>query len=106
MKIKGKRNVSSIKDATRQIVEKCIKYKCSKVLIDVRDFTDWILFSEIFDLVSKDLPEIINHKISKVAIIDEEGFNFNKQFFERVAINRRHNVKIFKETDQALTWLS
>ena len=106
VKVKGKRSVDSIKEATTQIVEKCNKHKCTKVLVDVRDFTERIYFSEIFDLVSKSLPEIINHKINKVAIVDIDGHDFNKQFFENVAINRGHNVKIFTDMNSALQWLS
>ena len=106
MKVKGKRTVESIKEATTQIVEKCNKHKCTKVLVDVRDFKERIFFSEIFDLVSKDLPDIIQHKINKVAIIDIEGHNFNKQFFENVAVNRGHNVKIFTDFNNAIQWFS
>ena len=86
----------------KKITEKCKKHKCSKVLVDVREFTERIYFSEIFDLVSKELPEIIKHRINKVAIVDVKGFNFNKQFFENVAINRGHNVKIFTDINNAI----
>jgi hypothetical protein len=57
-------------------------------------------------LVSKDLPDIIKHRINKVAIIDVKGHEFNKQFFENVAINRGHNVKIFTDITDAIHWLS
>ena len=81
MKVKGKRSVNSIKEATKQIVEKCTEHKCTKVLVDVRDFTNRISFSEIFNLVSKNLPNIINDKIKKLAIVDIKGHSFNKDFF-------------------------
>ena len=106
MKVKGKRSANSIKEATKQIVEKCTKHKCTKVLVDVRDFTDRINFSEIFNLVSKNLPDLIDDKINKVAIVDIKGHSFNKDFFENVAINRGHNVKIFTDINNAIQWLS
>jgi hypothetical protein len=106
IKIKGKRTVDSIKDVTKQIVEKCEENKITKVLVDVREFEERIKFSEIFDLASKDLPKITNNKINKVAIVDLEGFDFNKNFFENVARNRLHNVKIFTEYNDAVQWLS
>ena len=106
VRIKGKRTVDSIKDATKQIVEKCEENKITKVLVDVREFEERIKFSEIFDLASKDLPKITNNKINKVAIVDLEGFDFNKNFFENVARNRLHNIKIFTEYNDAVQWLS
>ena len=106
VKVKGYRSIDSIKDATKQITEKCHKQKCSKVLVDVRDFHERINFSDIFDLVSKDLPDIIKNRIKQVAIVDVEGHNFNKEFFENVAVNRGHNVKIFTDINDAMEWLS
>jgi hypothetical protein len=106
VKVKGKRSVDSIKDVTKQIVDKCEDAKISKVLVDVREFKDRIKFSDIFDLTSKELPMIINSKINKVAIVDLEGFDFNKNFFENVARNRSHNVKIFTNYNDAVQWLS
>ena len=106
VKVKGNRSIETIMDSTKQIVEKCNKKKCSKVLVDVRNFNNRINFSDIFNLVSKDLPDIINHKIKKVAIVDVDGHNFNKEFFENVAVNRGHNVKIFTDINNAMDWLS
>ena len=106
VKVKGKRSVDSIKEATKQIAEKCDKLKCESALVDIREFKERINFSEIFELVAENLPKIINHKINKVAIVDMEGYNFNKQFFENVAINRGHNVKIFTDMNEAIQWLS
>ncbi|KYK23484.1 hypothetical protein AYK24_07515 [Thermoplasmatales archaeon SG8-52-4] len=106
IKIKGKRTVDSIKEVTKQIVEKCEDNKISKVLVDVREFEERIKFSEIFDLASKQLPKIINNKINKVAIVDLKGFDYNKNFFENVARNRSHDVKIFTEYNEAVQWLS
>jgi hypothetical protein len=57
-------------------------------------------------LVSKDLPDMINNRIKQVAVVDVEGHNFNKEFFENVAVNRVHNVKIFTDTNDAMEWLS
>ena len=106
VKVKGKRTKESIKKATEGIVEKCQENKCSKVLVDIRDFSERINITEIFDLASKELPEITMSKINKVAIVDNEGFNYNKNFFENVARNRGHNVKIFTNIDNAMQWLS
>jgi hypothetical protein len=106
IKVKGERTVDSIKEVTKKIAEKCSKQKCMKVLIDVREFTERINFSDIFDLVARDLPNITKNKINKAAIVDIEGHNFNKEFFENVAVNRGHNVKIFTDINDAMDWLS
>jgi hypothetical protein len=106
--IKGFRNSDSIKHATRDICENCIKNKCTKALVDVRDIKEHIDVSEIFDLASFQLPEIIKRSINKVAILESEGNNIyieNSKFFENVATNRGHNVKIFSDISDAKKWL-
>ena len=102
--INGIRTVESIKRATKEICDECIKNQCSKVLIDVRTFKEHINILKIFDLASKNLPEIIKNKINKVAIVDLEIFD-NTMFFENVAVNRGHNVRIFTDVFDAKQWL-
>ena len=104
--IKGIRTPESIKNATREICEKCIKNQYTKVLIDVRDFKQHIDSSKIFSLVSKELPEIIGESIKQAAILDMEGFEEDQTFFENVAKNRGHHVQIFTDIIDAKQWLS
>lgn len=103
--IKGKRTTENIKKVTKQLCKICIKYQCSKILLDVRDFTGRIDTLDIFTLASEDLPKIINRQIRKVAIIDLEEFKEKEDFFEAVAQNRGHVVQIFSKIDDAIKWL-
>lgn len=79
--IKGDRNIDSIKKATKEICDACLNNRCSKVLVDVRDFTEHIKIFDIFSLASKDLPDIIKGKIKKVAILDKDRSENNQTFF-------------------------
>jgi len=104
--IKGNRTTETVKEVTKEILEACIKYQYSKVLIDIREFSNRIGNTmNIFDLASQELPDIIQKKIKKVAIVDLEGFEEDKRFFETVALNRGHNVKIFTDLNKAQEWL-
>ncbi|MFW9875330.1 MAG: STAS/SEC14 domain-containing protein [Candidatus Thorarchaeota archaeon] len=103
--IKGKRDLESIKKATSEILKKCVENKCSRVLIDVREFKNRIGTMEIFMLASSELPKIIKGKLEQVAIIDQKGFEDKIKFFEDVARNRGYYVKIFTEYDEAINWI-
>lgn len=103
--VRGERDYETIKKVTSEILMKCKENKCFRVLIDVRDFKNRIDTMEIFFLASADLPEIIKRKLEKVAIIDLKGFEEKIKFFEDVARNRGHNVRIFTEYDEAINWL-
>ena len=104
--IKGRKTKESVKEATTDICKACVKYKCSKVLIDIRGFEERIKDAiVIFNLASKELPEITRKKINKVAIIDNKDHDNNNRFFENVAVNRGHNVKIFTDEKEAINWL-
>ena len=104
--IKGKRTTENIKEVTKEILESCIKNQYSKILIDTREFSERISNTmKIFDLASQELPDIIQKKIKKVAIVDLDGFEEDKRFFETVALNRGHNVKIFADLNKAQEWL-
>jgi len=74
-------------------------------LIDVRDFKKRVNASEIFSLASIELPDIIQQRIKKVAIVDLEGFEDKARFFEGVARFWEHNVKIFTDINNAVQWL-
>jgi len=104
--IKGNRTSESIKNATKEICENCINNQCTKVLVDVRDFKDHISTMNTFDLASVELPDIIRKSIEKVAILDMEVFEKGQKFFENVAVNRGHVVKIFTDINDAKQWLS
>ena len=103
--VQGQRNSESIKNVTKDIVEMCIKNQYSKVLIDVRDFKEHITVNEIQSLASVELPEIIQKKIKKVAIIDMKGIEESHRYFEDVARKLGHNVRIFSNTNDAEQWL-
>lgn len=103
--VKGERDSESIKKVTKDILTKCIDRKCFNVLIDVRDFKNRIGTLEIFMLASAELPEIIKGKLEKVAIVDQRGFEDKIKFFEDVARNRGHNVRMFTEYDEAINWI-
>ena len=103
--VQGQRNSESIKNVTKDIVEMCIKNQYSKVLIDVRDFKEHITVNEIQSLASVELPEIIQKKIKKVAIIDMKGIEESQRYFEDVARKLGHNVRIFSNTNDAEQWL-
>ena len=104
--IKGNRTTKTIKEVTKEILEACIKYQYSKILIDIREFSNRIGNTmNIFDLAANDLPEIIEKKIQQAAIVDLEGFEEDEKFFETVAQNRGHNVKIFTDLNKAQEWL-
>lgn len=103
--VKGERDSESIKKVTKDILTKCNDNKCFSVFIDVRDFKNRIGTMEIFMLASTELPEIIKGKMEKVAIVDQKGFEEKMEFFENVARNRGHNVRIFTEYDEAVNWI-
>ena len=103
--VMGKRSKDSIKDVTEEIFEAFNAFEGKKLLIDVSKFEEHINIIDIFSLLTLDLPKIIKGKIDKVAIIEPGGNQDDKEFFENVAQNRGHNLKIFDTEEEALGWL-
>jgi len=75
-------------------------------MVDVRDFKEHISTKNSFSLASIELPEIIRKSITKVAILDMEGFENGQIFFENVARYWGHNVQIFTDIIDAKQWIS
>jgi hypothetical protein len=103
--ITGQRTKDTIKSVTKEIYEAFKTFKGKKILVDVSKFEEHINIIDIFSLLTSDLPNIIKGKIDKVAIIEPGGNEDDKQFFENVARNRGHNLKIFDTEEDALEWL-
>ena len=84
--VTGIRTSESIKNATREICENCIKNRYTKALVDVRDFKEHISTMNSFDLASVELPDIIRKSIEKVAILDMKGLKNSLNVSNAVSI--------------------
>jgi hypothetical protein len=103
--ISGKRTKDTMKEVTKEIFEALEAFEGRKLLVDVSKFEEHMNIIDIFGLLTSDVPNAIKDTIDKVAIIEPGGNEDDKKFFEIVAQNKGHNLKIFNTEQEALQWL-
>lgn len=85
------------------IIQACLAADCSRVLCNETDLEYRLGTFDIFQSAESIAAQI--HKTVKVAIVCNERFTADAQFWETVAVNRGMTVRFFKDMDTARRWL-
>ena len=108
MEIRGKVDKAVVKELASQTALIAKKYDCYLVLNDAREATSGLSTLEIFDL-PRVIVEILTetgldvHKFKRVLVVSNDVDDFT--FFETVSRNRGQKVTLFRNTDEARSWL-
>jgi hypothetical protein len=105
----GDANLNDMKAIIANGVSLAIEKNCFKVLSDFRTMK---LNLSVMDLFSIPKNQIIQSqelnvpftKFRRAVIVPKEQFDKYK-FFENVAVNRAHQIKVFIDLDEAMAWL-
>lgn len=101
--------VAADADYSRGEVVRLLKtHQCSAVLVDIRDSNSTLSLMEVFrqaDETSAAFASVdLKYQQVKRAIVANEPGG-DASFYETVASNRGHNVRLFLDVDEAIAWL-
>ncbi len=100
----GALNIEAMSEIARKIVETARKHNCKSLLNDLRKVTLDVDTMDIFKS-----PEVIQmegiDRHWKRAIVVDEKYKGDFHFFETVAVNRGHQMRVFTDYHLAITWL-
>jgi len=105
----GDANLNDMKEVIARGVTLAMEKDCFRVLSDFRAMNLNLSVMELFSipnnqvLQSKEL-NVPFYKFRRAVIVPKEKFG-NYLFFENVAVNRSHQVKIFIDSEDAVAWL-
>lgn len=104
-RVSGTRTRETVSALTVEIARICIEVRCSKILVDARDFEGFLSAYDSYHIVTQDFPKLRGRGIKKVAFVDREIPGIRGWFFETVAVNRGFNLRVFSDQKAALEWL-
>ena len=105
----GQANLKDMKAVIASGVSLAIKRNCFRVLSDFRAMK---LNLSVMDLFSIPFNQIVQsqelnvpfYKFRRAVVVPAADFE-NYKFFENVAVNRSHIIKIFVDMEDAISWL-
>jgi len=106
--IRGSVDLPLIESLRSQAMQLVLAHNCVRVLADLRAADSAISTVEIFDQPQRTADDLANIGLTttqfwRAFVIEEESEDI--RFFETVATNRGHSVKVFRNLDDAKDWL-
>lgn len=100
----GVLNVEAMSEIARKIAETAKESGCKKLLNDLRKVTLEVDTMEIFKSPDTVQTEGIDRSWKRAVVVDEK-YKGDFHFFETVAVNRGHLLRVFTDYNAAVTWL-
>ena len=105
----GDADLRDIREVINRGVSLAMKQNCFRVLSDFRSTYLHLSAMDIFSIPVKQIMqahemEVQYFKFKRTMVVPVADFEKYK-FFENVAVNRSHNIKVFTGFDEALMWL-
>ncbi len=101
--MEGDMDLNKLREFAKILTQEMEKNNCYKIFNDVRKINVKLSTTEIYNL-----PKIIMEwglkPFCKRALVVANDFN-DIAFFETVSVNQLQNVKIFRDSDDAIKWL-
>ena len=100
----GNINLEAIKEYAKEIKKTVSKHNCKHFFNDLRKANLDLSTMHIYNIPNLLIQLGIDHswRIAIVVLKDSEDYSF----FETVAVNRGHIVKLFMDPDEAMNWLT
>lgn len=105
----GKAELKYLREVIDHGVALAREKDCYRVLSDFQKMTLDLSASDIFSVPIKQILrshelDVPYYKFRRTMVVPENDFEKYK-FFENVAVNRSHVIKIFIDTEEAISWL-
>jgi len=105
----GDANLKEMKAVIAQGVALAEEKDCVRVLSDFRAMKLNLSMMDLFSIPRNQISQskelnIPFYKFRRAVVVPKEDFE-NYKFFENVAVNRSHQVKIFTDPEDAISWL-
>ena len=105
----GDAKLTDMQAVIEQGVALAMEKDCFRVLSDFRTMNLNLSVMELFSIPTNQISQskelkVPFYKFRRAVVVPKEKFG-NYKFFENVAVNRSHQVKIFIEPDDAIVWL-
>lgn len=105
----GDAKLKDLKTVIAQGVALALEKDCYRVLSDFRAMSLSLSALELFSIPDHQVSQskelnVPFYKFRRAVVVPKEKFEKYK-FFENVAVNRSHQVKIFIDLEEAITWL-
>ena len=107
--VQGEITTGVAKEAVADVVNLAKERNCFRILSDFREATLRISTLEIFKL-----PDLITdvaaasgldaNRFRRAGVVAGDFEDFS--FFETVSLNKQHELKYFRDVDEALSWLT
>lgn len=109
LQYEGKADLRYIREVINHGVAIAKEKNCYRVLSDFQKMTLELSASHIFSIPIKQILqsrelEVPYYKFRRAMVVPEIDFE-KYLFFENVAVNRSHVIKIFTDTETAISWL-
>jgi len=90
----------------RLILDACKEHQRQRVLIDDRNVTYTASVLSLY-MLAKEYPEVDPKRfIQRAALLANESYRNNNQFFEDTMRNRNVNLRVFYDLEEAEKWLT
>jgi len=105
----GDANLKEMKAVIAQGVALAEEKDCVRVLSDFRAMKLNLSMMDLFSIPRNQISQskelnIPFYKFRRAVVVPKADFE-NYKFFENVAVNRSHQVKIFTDPEDAISWL-
>jgi hypothetical protein len=94
---------ADVEEYTSALLKICLENGIKRALCDETAVTTSLNTLDTYDIgmfLSKTIPTWL-----KIAIVFDPDTSFDLRFFESLVVNRGQQIKIFTDTDSAMTWL-
>jgi hypothetical protein len=99
--------LEEVKHYGMAIIAACLDGDCDRALLDERELKYDLSIADTFELAeyySNQMQKLLP-KIIKTAIVCDQEFMREAEFWENTSANRGLNVKVFTSIDGAMQWL-
>jgi hypothetical protein len=100
----GVLNFETMKEYVREIVSTAQECNCKRLLNDLRKVRITGATMAIFNTPEAMEIEGMDGSWKRAVVVDEQ-YRQDFRFYENVAVNRGHRIKVFTEFDDAIIWL-
>ena len=100
----GVLEIESLINLAKVITKKGQEHDCKRLLNDFRHASIEVDTMELFNVADQLKSEGFDRKWKRATVIAEQ-YRGHLRFYETVAFNRGHRVRVVTELDEAINWL-
>jgi hypothetical protein len=101
--VEGDFALSTLKDLAADVAKSIAQYGCNRILNDMRRAKLTTGTIEIYNMPKTASASGMNSYCKRALVVREKSSDFH--FLETVFLNQGHNVKMFTDIEEAMSWL-